>query len=232
MDGSILKHDLAVDFTIKTSVLFYKGTLKLPDPYSIVDMTTDFMGRVLFVNNNSNLRIIEGKFVETLRKDVTGGFGKCLKLNKHRDRLLVIQDSFAITSIDLTSSTFQSDQMIEVKEQMDSLSDWAIDEKGSIVYFLIKEGSILICDLKNKTQTPFKIDEKWFIYLVKEDRHFNSMAINYNKKLLAVSGVTMYKDKKTNNILLYRIDYEKDSIRLTQITQAASLNMWDGSRVY
>ena len=190
------------------------------------------MNRVIFVNNNSNLRLIQEKFVETIRKDVTGGFGKCLKLNKRRDRLFVIQDTFVLTVIDLTSDSFEVENTFEVKEQIDTLSDWAIDDKNMLAYFLNNQGSLLICDLKNKSQSTFKIDEKWFIYLVKEERHFNAMALNFNNKLLAVSGVTMHKNKKTNNILLYKVEQDaKDTVKLTQITQIASLNMWDGSRL-
>lgn len=194
-------------------------------------MTTDFMNRVLFVNNNSNLRIFEEKFVATIRKDVTGGFGKCLKLNKHRDRLIVIQETFTIAVIDLTNDSFLIEHSCDIKEQIDVLSDWALDDRSLTAYFLTNQGSIIICDVKTKSQWVFKIDEKWFIYLVKEERRFNSMAINHSRKLLAVSGVTMHKDKKTNNILVYRIDHEKDGPKLTQISQAASLNMWDGSRI-
>lgn len=188
------------------------------------------MNRVIFVNNNSNLRVLNDKYVETIRKDVTGGFGKCLKLNKKRDKLFVIQDIFALTVIDLTTDPFNIECTFQVKEEIDHLSDWAIDDKAMIVYFLNNQGSIIICDLKNKSQSIFKIDEKWFMYLVKEERFFNAMALNFNKKLLAVTGVTMFKNKKTNNILVYRIENDyKGNVKLTQISQEASLNNWEGS---
>lgn len=188
------------------------------------------MNRVLFVNNNSNLRIIHEKFVETIRKDVTGGFGKCMKLNKKRDRVFVIQDTFVLSVVDLTSESYKIESSIEVKDQIDNLTDWAIDDKHMQAYFLINTGSIVICDLKSKRQSSFKIDEKWFIYLVKEERHFNAMALNFNKRLLAVTGVTMNENKKTNNLLVYKVEQDdKETARMTQVAQVASLNSWDGS---
>ena len=188
------------------------------------------MNRILYVNHNSNLRIIDQELIQTIRKDVTGGFGKCLKLNPKKDKVIVINDALLLSVIDLTSETFEVESTFEVKGHIDGLADWVVDDKHTIAYFLTDKGDIFLCDLKTHKQIDYNIVMKGLISTIKAERHFTSLAINYNKKLLAVSAITSNLTKKTNNILLYKIEPDpKGSIRLTPLTAVASSNEWDGS---
>lgn len=191
------------------------------------------MQRVLFADQNQNVRIAEGRFVEIIVNKITGGFGKCIKMNTNRDAIYTLREDFTLIVTDLTKEKFPPKEAIEFKEKIDLLTDWCIDSKAGMYYFLMSTGAILVYLSKSKQQLNFRVEEKWFLLLAKEDRNFTAMSLSYNHKLLAISGVVAYKGKKTNNLFLYSIDPDKKTeIKLTLIAQVATENTWDGTKDY
>lgn len=191
------------------------------------------MQRVLFADQNQNVRIAEGRFVEIIVSKITGGFGKCIKMNANRDVIYTLREDFTLIVTDLTKEKFPPKEAVEFKEKIDLLTDWCIDHKTGIYYFLMSTGAIVVYISKSKQHLNFRVEEKWFLLLAKEDRNFTAMSLSYNHKLLAISGVVAYKGKKTNNIFLYSIEPDKKTeIKLALISQVATENTWDGTKDY
>lgn len=190
------------------------------------------MHRIIFADQNANLRIVHGHFVQTIDKNITGGFGKCIKLNDSHDKIYILKDNFEVTILDLTLDNYRSLETMQVKGEIDQITDWAIDDPSTTVYFLMKQGSVIICHLKTKQMQTYKIDEKWFISLGREERNFTAITINHDSKYLAVSGITSCSGKKTNNLLVYNLEREhsKGEVRLHLASQVAYENHWEGSK--
>lgn len=196
----------------------------------MVDIITDYMHRVIFADQNANLKMVYGHFVETIGKDITGGFGKCIKLNDNHDKIYILKDNFDLNIIDLTVDRCKNVTVMKIKADIEQITDWAIDDRKATAYFLMMQGSIIICDLKTKEKQTYKIDEKSFLSLVKEERNFTAITINFDSKLLAVSGITISSGKKTNNLLVYNIERDpKGLVKLTLASQVAYENQWEGS---
>ena len=99
------------------------------------------------------------------------------------------------------------------------MADWFVDHKNGFFYFLMNVGSIVIYDFRRKIQTFIKVEEKWYISLSKEDRNFTAITLSFNLKYLAISGVVKFKEKKTNNIFLYKIDLDpRRDVRLALVS--------------
>lgn len=234
MDGSLFRHVMSSEGQILSSSLVFKSRLLTnPDAFAVIDIKTDYMNRVLFADQNQNVRIAEGRFVEIIVNKITGAFGKCIKINANRDTMYTIREDFVLIVTDLTKEKFPPKEAIEFKEKIDLLSDWCIDYKSKMYFFLFSTGAIVVYISKSKQQLNFRVEEKWFLLLAKEDRNFTAMTLSFNMKLLAISGVVAYKGKKTNNLFLYSIDPDKKTeIRLTLLSQIATENTWDGTKDY
>jgi hypothetical protein len=148
--------------------------LRKIDSFAIVDIKTDYMNRILFADQNQNVRIAEGRFVEIVTNKITGAFGKCMKINGNRDAMYTIREDFVLIVTDLTKEKFPPKEAVEFKEKIDLLSDWCIDYKAGLYYLLLKNGAIIVYISKLKQQLNFRVEEKWFLLLAKEDRNFTA----------------------------------------------------------
>lgn len=164
--------------------------------------------------------------------NIVGSFGKCLKISPNKDKLYVVRENFAVNILDLTLPQVAVKDSFEVKENIDLFSDWCVDHKTLQFYFLMNNGAIVMVDHKVRTRYAFRVEEKWFITLSKEDRNFTAMNISPSGKLLAISGVVTYKDKKTNNIFLYKVESDKGEPKLNLHAQVATENTWEGNKDY
>jgi hypothetical protein len=197
----------------------------------VLDINTDYRHRVLFADQNGNVRVCQDNFVEVINSQIIGSFGKCIKLTPSLDHMFVVKEGFQLVEIDLTSPQFKAKETHSVGEDHNLLADWSIDFKRSIGYFLLNNGIIVIYDIKDKKKSLFKVEEKWGLGLSKGERNFTALCLNHSMKLLAVSAIVSHKEKKSNNIYVYKPEVDgKREIKLSLLSQTAVENSWEGSR--
>ena len=204
----------------------------------MIDLKLDFMNRVIFADQNATVRVCDTRFVEVILTNIigmpatyTGSFGKCIWLSGDKDVAFCVRETFQVSMIDLSHDGFKVKDTFKMEESEENLSDWSVDTKKMIFYFLLKNGVILCYDYKTKKTHTMKIEEKWLKMLFKEERNFTALGLSSDFKFLAISGVVTYKEKKTNNIFLYKIDLDaKRDLKLSFVAQIATENNWEGSR--
>lgn len=207
-----------------------------PDAFPVVDIKADYMNRLIIADQKGKIRIFQENIMEEIMLNIVGGFGKCFKLNTDRDKLYAIKENFELVVVDLSKEKFDAMEPIELSSdynEVNMLSDWAIDFKNMIIYLLMNTGTISVFDYHANKKVSYRVEEKWFITLAKEDRNFTAMALSHNLQYLAISGVVTYKDKKSNSLFLYAIDREsKKDIKLTLASQISTENTWEGNKDY
>lgn len=204
----------------------------MPDSFAVIDIKLDYMRRLVFADQNQNVKILQDRFIEVIQSNIVGGFGKCLKLNPSKDLVYCVRENFSVAVIDLTSSKYNVKEVMEVQEDIELLADWTIDHKSGLIYFLMNTGLIVGIDTLKKSKFVVKIEEKIFSTLSKEDKLFTAISLNPSGRFLSVSGVVKLKDKKTNSILLYKVENDsKGELRLSVVSQVSTENSWEGGKL-
>jgi hypothetical protein len=189
----------------------------------VLDINTDYRHRVLFADQNGNVRVCQDNFVEVINSQIIGSFGKCIRLTPSLDHMFVVKEGFQLVEMDLTSPQFKVKETHAVGEDHNLLADWCIDFKRSIGFFLLNSGSIVIYDIKD--------EEKWGLGLSRDERNFTAMCLNHSSKLLGVAAIVNHKEKKSNCIYVYKPEVDsKREVRLALLAQTSVENSWEGSR--
>ena len=230
MDGAIFKLTLNHEGLISDTQMIYKSRPRSPDTFAVLDINTDYRHRVLFADQNGNVRVCQDNFVEVINSQIIGSFGKCIRLTPSLDHMYVVKEGFHLVEIDLTSPQFKVKETHAVGEDHNLLADWSIDFKRSIGFFLLNTGTIVIYDIREKKKSFFKVEEKWGLGLSKDGRNFTAMCLNHSSKLLGVAAIVNHKDKKSNSIYVYKPEVDaKREVRLALLAQTSVENVWEGS---
>lgn len=201
------------------------------DGIAIVDITSDFMHRLVYADQNGRIRMIQGGFVDTILSGITGGFGKCFKINPAKDTLCVVTEHFEVAQINLKANNFAIESRLQIPGNMAHLSDWTMDYQHTLVYLLMNNGLIIIGNMKSKALYRIDIDHKYFIKLSSEEKNFTTVEVNFDNSLLAISGVSDFKTHKANILLMYKVQIDsKNEASLTYLTETTHENSWEGSK--